>query len=105
MVQHMPDIISQLGNLQQFSCQGKLCCLCELNSHLTRLCTYQGVEKLNDDTKKTFFRASNKWDPARDMLANEYKMEKLESHSRGKRTYKSVIVVCRLCSYSCSICI
>ena len=65
----------------------------QLHSHLTRLCTYQGVEKLNNDAKKKFFRATNKWDPARDMLANEYKMETLESHSRRKRTYKSVIVV------------
>ena len=88
----MPDFISQLGKFANNSAvKVSFGCLCELNSHLTRLCTYQGVEKLNDDTKKKFFRASNKWDPARDMLANEYKMEKLESHSRGKRTYKSVI--------------
>jgi len=49
---------------------------------------YKGVEKLNDDTKKIFFRSSNKWDPATDMLANEYKLETLSKHERRKRKYK-----------------
>ena len=60
--------------------------LVKFQAHI--LYNYKGVEKLNDDMKKIFFRSSNKWDPATDMLANEYKLATLNKHERRKRKYK-----------------
>ena len=46
-----------------------------------------GVEKLNDNTKKNYFRKSNRHKPASDMLKIQYKANSLKCHARIKRAY------------------
>ena len=44
--------------------------------------------KENDDAKKTFFRSNNKWDAARDILVNKYKLYVMSYFERKKRQYR-----------------
>ena len=89
LVQHVPDFISKHRNLQLFSCQGTyFACSYEMILYFMYTICLLGVEKLNDDAKKIFFRSSNKWDPAKEMLSNDYKLEKLQNYRRKKCTYK-----------------
>ena len=43
------------------------------------------VEKKNDDAKCNYFRSSNKWDAAKDILALDYKLRILSANRREKR--------------------
>ena len=55
---------------------------------IANLLVLTGTEKKNDEAKKTFFRSSNKWDAAKDILANEYKLNVLSFFKRKKCTYR-----------------
>jgi len=46
-----------------------------------------GVEKLNDDTKKKYFRKTNQQDPAADMLKNDYRADYLKEYEREKQKH------------------
>jgi len=46
-----------------------------------------GVEKLNDNVKRRFFRSSNKHDPAADFLKDDYKLDYLKGYARKKNTH------------------
>jgi len=47
-----------------------------------------GVEKLNDDCKRMYFRSSNKHNPTVDMIKKKYKLIRLQrTCERRKRTY------------------
>ena len=52
-----------------------------------------GTEKKNDNAKKNFFRSSNKWDAAKDILVNEYKLDVLSYFERKKHQYRYEEVV------------
>ena len=47
-----------------------------------------GVEKKNDDTKRNYFRASNKWNATKDILENDYKLHVLAAKERIQCNYK-----------------
>ena len=47
-------------------------------------CT-KGVEKNNNDFKSIYYRHSNKWNSASDMLQCGYKLGNLREHQRQKR--------------------
>ena len=46
------------------------------------------VEKNNDSAKRVFFRSSNRWDAATDILKHEYRLDKLSHCERQKRPYE-----------------
>ena len=57
-------------------------------SHVYTVGFIKGVEKLNDVSKRMFFRSSNKLDPTADMIINKYKLMHLQrTCERRKRPY------------------
>ncbi|XP_065893383.1 uncharacterized protein [Dysidea avara] len=68
MSRHMGEVIRKHGALYRFSCQG--------------------TEKKNDEAKKTFFKSSNKWDAAKDILKYEYQLNVLRYFEREKQNYR-----------------
>jgi len=51
---------------------------------------HAGTEKKNDEAKRTFFKSSNKWDAAKDILKYEYILNVLKYFERTKQTYRYV---------------
>ena len=51
---------------------------------------YAGTEKKNDEAKKNFFKSSNKWDAAKDILKYEYQLNVLRYFEREKQNYRFV---------------
>ncbi|CAB4031912.1 Hypothetical predicted protein, partial [Paramuricea clavata] len=49
--------------------------------------TGQGVEKNNDDAKRTVFQKSNKWDSVKDVLCTESRQWDLKNCQRQKNCY------------------
>lgn len=47
-----------------------------------------GVEKKNDDTKRSYFGASNRKYATKDMLEYDYKLHVMAAKKRIKRPYK-----------------
>jgi len=47
-----------------------------------------GTEKKNDNAKKVFYRSSNKWNAARDILVNEYRLNVMRYFERKKLQYR-----------------
>ncbi|KAL5503593.1 hypothetical protein EMCRGX_G010566 [Ephydatia muelleri] len=66
MAVHVPEMIALYGNIKQFSCQG--------------------VEKLNDIAKCSYF-SSSKWDPAQEILLTEQRMSATQHLCRKRRAY------------------
>ncbi|XP_065182417.1 uncharacterized protein LOC135813127 [Sycon ciliatum] len=68
MLFHCPDIIRRFGNLKQF--------------------TGNGVEKTNDEARRSHMQKSNKWDACADVLLHSGRRQILSHHCREKRKYK-----------------
>lgn len=47
-----------------------------------------GVEKKNDQTKKSYFGASNRKNATKDMLEYDYRLHAMAGKKRIKRSYK-----------------
>ncbi|XP_065895016.1 uncharacterized protein [Dysidea avara] len=67
VVHHFWYFIEKYDNVKQFSCQG--------------------VEKNNDAAKKTFFKNSNRWDGASDIIRNLYQRHLLRNRKRKVQDY------------------
>ena len=87
MALHMPEVIRRHKNLYRFSCQGIDSLICAVKS-LLGFFKNIGTEKKNDNAKKVFFRSSNKWDAARDILVHEYRLNIMNYFERKKRQYR-----------------
>eukprot|EP00731_Ephydatia_muelleri_P019837 Em0012g662a len=66
MAVHVLEMIALYSNIRQFSCQG--------------------VEKLNDIAKCSYF-SSSKWDPAQEILFTEQRMSATQHLCRKRRAY------------------
>ena len=87
MTFHMPDVIRKHKSLYRFSCQGMHVRIMKLDL-ISCLYCLTGTEKKNDEAKKTFFRSSNKWDAAKDILTNDYKVNVMSCFKRKRRRYR-----------------
>jgi len=61
-----------------------------------------GVEKNNDLAKKTYFRNSNKWDSAADIIKHQYQLWLLKNRKRKIGAYWLVYYFC-IHAYVCRI--
>ena len=68
MCYHVPVYFKKYGSIKQF--------------------TEQGVEKNNDDAKRTVFQKSNKWDAVKDVLCIESRQWDLRNCQREKNCYR-----------------
>jgi len=81
----MPNFIEKLQNLRKFSCQGMPLLTAGCNEPTYMKHGFLGVEK-NDDAKRNYFCASNKWDAAKDILVLDYKLYMISMNRRNAAT-------------------
>lgn len=89
MVFHFSFFIEKYHNVKQFSCQGWYSRTYSIMTII--LCSeHSGVEKKNDMAKKSYFRNSNKWDSATDILKHDYQSWLLRDRKRKIGKYRFV---------------
>jgi len=92
MVYHLPQILKTFGSVKIFTGQGRLSInndyyMAVANSSHVFLFGFQGVEKKNDDMRKSFHQSINRWDACKSLLLIDKRQEVLQSNTREKRPY------------------
>ena len=89
MVYHVPTFIDKYKSIKQFSSQGSYIDKQIMHfMHVGWTFIFSGIEKNNDVAKTIYFKNSNKWDAAADILGNQHRLSQLRDCTRRKRNYE-----------------